>query len=1074
MHRSLLLLAVGLTLLVTIIAIASIPHSAPDWRAEARGHLEAGRYTAAILALDRALTQIPIEFHGPELDERRAQLLAERGACNLDLGRPEHALDDLRESRALQPGNPHTWTRESGAYLELGRYHEAADLLGEASLAFPERELLFRHAAAAALFARYGALLSEATAALVELVPKNARGELALALRRLAANDPASLDLTTIEERLLPQPHTTPQRRRAAQKLLEARQSFASADQLLADYEYASDLDAKVGAVRTEMHFLAGRMYEGKRLAEVLLTLRRADPVIEARLRTLLCNTLHELGLYENAAIEFSTLQRVHQRSGEPREARRAQFFALEEYLRARNGSAALDLLNRLNLRFEAGAPLNHFYLGYSRFLAGMENTFQRPIEQAVALFQRSGFPSHWFRNDEHRLLVYEGLLECIRFLARPELEVEVLASAVLAFPSRIDWARQRAALLRDMSRAKQEDLLLQDRMVLERAPRENADLQDWERDSLRVWKSDAQRATEVQRHARQIVVSYARRTAERDGPGSGFIDIYRDRKRRRKNERSAAEILVIQRAGSSLLGALRTEPALALSVYRVLIAEGHRDQGFLLMHGLADYHGEIPHFRFLLGRHELADGRLGDAADRFRKLFEDDQRDFEAGFYAWMLYRRLHEVPAARAIEKAFLTEDPHGTGKLIAMLAAREDGYPGVTTRIGRGLSSGGPWTTSQRGVFAQALLEIGQSEEAHELARQLLKRDPSNPFVVGSVLLSVASSSAGGDEARVIRYLQGQEREFAQLSVEHLWRLGELLVDQQSFLVAVRVFRMGLQKHPGHVPLQLGLSDALLALDRTSEAEDVLDQLEFERPERREVYRRALLKWFGSGTEATYEFLRERSADLVSGGALSRWIGLSGASLGRVSTALRALDEPGELDLDVARFATVVVETVAPHLKNTELPKAVRVLREQLAPGAPADARDRELDRWLSLALQPQGLEKLGRALVPVLALRAVPELSALLPEMRRRALESLPELGGLAREQATWLYTHGHQEKAVEVLLRQLAEDRGDVKSLSLLTIWSDGLTLLQVNQLLRENNRLGEGAWVSLRQRMDFS
>lgn len=1054
-HRSLLVLALAVGLIVWAISLVTGDETVEDHRRIARQQFASQQYLAAVMSLDRAMEQAAGEVAGRELTRLKAEILAERGACNLRLGRPESCLNDLREARSLQPGQSESWWREGAAFLELKRYLDAALLLEEASLQFSDREKEFRYAAGVAYFREYRRELDAVLEALVPLAAGKQQEYLEKQLRRFAAAARDAAKLPAIEEAFLPPPHDTPTRLDAYEKLRGARRALLRADELLATYDTDPDLDPALGVVRVELHFIAGRVYEGKRLALVLLESKLPDADQAIALHGLLANALHQLGEYAAAAAEFLILRRTHQLNDQGSEARRAMMFAVEELLRARDGAAASDQMLRQQMRDDN--PLSHFYSGYATYLTGRSDRMDFSIVKAFEIFNRDSFRGAWFRDDEHRLLVFTGMVECLIQLRRLTMAVDVLGAGLSYFPEQIGWARQRAHLLRsEMNRP--EDLLEQDLRILRSGVRTAADLEIWEADAKAHWKNPARLEQEVTYQTRRILqryetggdeISLLERLAldEMGGRGKG---------KKAKDRKEGALV----DGGSILLGGLRNDVYISLQVYRYLIAENHRSQAYLLLFALAEKDPTFLQLSFLLAQHDHADGSLLRAAGTWYELYERNPADFESGLHAWQAYRRAGERSTAQDIERAALARHPDSFGRLLAILASLEDGYPEIAVRIGSMSELQGELGASQVGAYALALLGTGDPRTAELAADSALQLDPSDPYALVAKV-EVLRAGSGDDWNPALNFLQENRAALQERSVEELLTMGHLLLRKQLFAPAERVLRVALQIDSHHVPVRLALVDSLLGMERFGEAEDLLAQLE----ESRDVIRRrTLLRLFTGGADRAYLSLRTvLGKEGEERQEFQRWIAITGAASGRLSTALRSLKGLRGLPPDLLRFLTAAVELRPAGVTDNDLSDELKGMRKRLRSAAAVD-RDRELDRFISLSLQPGEFDRLAAALVPVLLLRDVPDFEPLLLEAEQRALRSFPMLGSIARDAAVRLRRLGQHEEALTTLLTQIAQDAGDDLSLQLLMEWSEDLTREQIQGILggRLQQELPEG------------
>jgi tetratricopeptide (TPR) repeat protein len=372
--QSVVLLIVGGGLIAGAAALAALPRDASANERRALALWNAGDVEGALGAWDQAIAQTPAD--GERGRARRFELLTRRGECNLIEHRPKNALKDFEEAKALRPGESIAWERVGKARLELGQFQEAALHFDEAAKAFPDRERFFRFAAGCADYSASEELLDKGQELLEARMQPGRHEELTHALERFASTAERPPTREEIEQTLLVPPHGTSEREKAFTWLLDARARFAQADQKLADYETAPELDPAFGRVRLEMHLHAGRYYELRRTAEILLKIavkpEQAGELL--RMRTALANGFHELELWPDAARTFATLRKGFMEAGEPDSARRTVMLEIEERLRARQGKEAMALLPVLgNVAPTSLVP--NFLAGFARYLATTART---------------------------------------------------------------------------------------------------------------------------------------------------------------------------------------------------------------------------------------------------------------------------------------------------------------------------------------------------------------------------------------------------------------------------------------------------------------------------------------------------------------------------------------------------------------------------------------------------------------------------------------------------------------------------------------------------------------------------
>src|SRR5262249_18844549 len=172
-------------------------------------------------------------------------------------------------------------------------------------------------------------------------------------------------------------------------------------------------------------------------------------------------------------------------------------------------------------------------------------------------------------------------------------------------------------------------------------------------------------------------------------------------------------------------------------------------------------------------------------------------------------------------------------------------------------------------------------------------------------------------------------------------------------------------------------------------------------------------------------------------------------TGAAAGRIEGSFGLAARRGlALDHDEKRLlALAALAWNAAPTDTLALPEVAAMTR---LPAEDA-ARDRELERWLSLDLASPGHRFLGD-LVALALLHRAPEHAALRDAVRSRLRATTPSLGEIARREARRLGERGDRAGAAAVLWAQLVADPRDADALRALVLVADALTGEQLDRL----------------------
>jgi len=1043
------LLLLSAALVAGAAAVATRPRDAKSEVKRALSLLSDGEIEGALAALDRAIELTPADGEGGR--SRRCELLARRGDCNLRVHRPTHALEDFQQAQALSPGDPVAWERVGRVLLELGRYDKAALHFDEATLAFPDRARFFRIASGCAEFSISEQILDQGRLLLAQRVLPGHDGELDRAVKRFASTAAKPMTREAIEEACLQPPYGTPERDRAFEFLRNAKQRFAAADRKLADYETSPELDPTFGRVRTEMHLRAGRGYELRRTAEILLKLP-VKPEQELELlaiRNTLANGFHDLGLLRDAAQTFTTLRRAYvDRASAERargdgegarrdfeNARRCVFDAIEERVRAGQGTDAAQILDSLG-PIRPNDMLLNFTSGYARYLAGDRSDCVAALEEAANLLIHQRGKSWQFRDPQHRAFVLDCLVDGLAGCARPELAARI---AELALPDARDPAsllRRRIAILRPLDDRLAE--VVADEFELLKLERDHGEnLARFEEDWTRLRGKPSQLERFVAEQADRVRRVYATKVVADRSFGAFFPGGRRGPLAVRTN--------ALATGSKALLRDLEQEPCLTLQVYRNLVAGGHRDQAFVLLFGLVQSQPEVADFRLLLIDHDLAEGRDEEAARELDWLLDHPPLDVDVVRLAYSIARRRGDHDALRRIQERVLGDDPTGAARILAAEVALDGNRPDIALAVARGGGGATPGaegaTLEERlllGLASRAELALGRAKEAEENAARVLELEPSERSALRVLLASRAARRDGSCEP----FIADHTAQIAALGASDCTELAREVFAAGDFAAAKKLLELAQERSTHESGTKLLLADVLFALGRLDGVEKLLSESPHVEASIDHTRRIALVRLARDGVDATWQYLRERVAAGDPESELARFIGLVGCSAGRAQAGVDVLVRHRvALDAATQRFVAVALAAFDAKLPEKSLPAAVAA---RLRTFSDAEAeRDRELERLVSLELASPRHEFLG-SLLRLALLADLPTLAPLKRAEERALLERCPSIGSLARAEAAALDAAGDPAAAAAVLARQIEQDPDDLESLRTIALFAADL------------------------------
>ncbi|MBL8842507.1 MAG: hypothetical protein JNL90_13390 [Planctomycetes bacterium] len=1036
---SLFWIVVGGGLIAGAGLLASRPTDAESCSERAEARRAAGDYDGALDEYDRALAVLPTE--GSANRRRRLELLTRRGEINLLRGRARHALEDFQAAQALDPNDPLAWDRVGRARLALEDYSLAAvhfeQAAKEAERLFPDRREWFLFAAGCAHYRESRVLLREGSELLEPRARAGRRDELVRALERFASNAVDPPPRAQIEAELLDGTTDGSATDEAFERLLAARAMFDRADQALSGFDTSDNLEPAYGCVRAEMHLQAGRFYELRRLTELLLQLPAARESEEfALLQTTLANGLHALALPAEAVTSFLALRKTQadlaanastdaERRRYSDGATRTWLIAIETRLRLRQGKQARQLMANM----AAPAPNNlllNFFTGYADFLLGQRERALPALETAAQLVV-TGNGRHWqLRTPELTRFVLESLVESLGSLDRPELAASLVPFALPLLPDPAPLLARRIELLRPL-RDRLPTVVADEFKLLELARDGGRNLARWEQDWTKLRPKSPPHE--------QVVAAQAERVRRVFGANDGAFDpALRQLAQMALGDRKVKVLPpgTLKTAASALLGELRREPCLALQVYRALIAAGERQQGYLLLYGLVAEYPAIADFRLLLARHDLADGRLADAAYAIEPLLESHPDDAEIALLALDAARGRGDDTTARRIEARALAGGATPLARMVAAVTAFHRDQPLIALAAAEGADLATPEGRALAGVAALVLASRGELDAAEERATQVLAGDPSERHALEALLVALARRAGSEGAAACDRVVAEREGQLVLLGEETLIELARATFDAGAFAAAERLARAALQRAPLHADAEFALADALFAQGRYDEIDTLLAAPRPGPTQLARSRRVALMRGARDGAQAAWSWLRERIAGGEREADHSRWLALTGCAAGHAQQGLDALvRHQWIVSEEDQRFLALAVAAHDAPLSD-KLPFAT-IVEQVAALRARKSSGDRELERFVSLDLASPS-HRFVEELCELLLLHDFPELAVVRRTREARLQERYPGLGTLARARADELDHQGHGAAAGALLVAQLRFDPGDVDSL----------------------------------------
>jgi tetratricopeptide (TPR) repeat protein len=752
-------------------------------------------------------------------------------------------------------------------------------------------------------------------------------------------------------------------------------------------------------------------------------------------IQLLRANALRDLGLPDLAATAFVALRDELARRKDPAVGEamsRAEFLAIDERLAAHQYDEAGKLFDWFSKDIDAPTwfPFN-LYGGVVRQARGDATGAVPLLENAARLLLQSSDHAAWaFHDEAERRRQVTWLAESLLRTGRTDLALDVAGFMLAEAPDLAELRAIRAAALRT-TRGREWDTCVEDLALLRMGRDGGRRFAQWEADWNRMRGGPKQYARAVaDQGARLLRVFSNDLTVDK-----ALADLVKSAKTAHGDGKSGgARDLSFQTAGSVLLRELDGDPGMVLRVYRWLVAKGHRDEAFLLLHGLVESEPAIADFRLLLARHDLADGRLRDALAILESLLERRPDDVEVAALASDVARRTFEVERARKIEDAAIGDAPHGAALLLAARAALADGYPDLVLEMARAASAADADGRALLGLAARAEVGAGELEAADALARPVLAQDPLQRDALAAFLAVLGSRAFPDGTTECDAWLAEHPAALAGLDVDDLADLGRMLLGAGDAGAAGKVLETALAREPEHALARLTLADVLLTERRDDELEKLLDPAHLRNDDLEGIRRLAMLRLLRDGPIPAHNFLRGHIAAGASEDDLARITTLTGAAAGRISASFGLAARRGlALDRDEKRLlALAVLAWNAPKADAAALPEVAAMT---LLP-ADDSLRDRELERWISLDLASPDHRFLG-SLVALALLDRLPELAALRDSVRTRLFATTPSLGEIARREARRLDERG---------------DRAAAAALRALVLVSDALTGEQLDRL----------------------
>ena len=1032
---------------------------AVDERRLAEERMQDQDYFGALRALDRALEML----EGADRSQQQSELAAlhaRRGTCNLMLGRPRSAREDLREARILQPDSPARWSDEGRALLDLEFYREAAQHFEQAAQQFPDDAQFWNYAAGCAWFEQSQVEQDTALEVVLARAPASAAAEVERAVDAYVASR------STRPQFLRELPFlATPSQQPLVEALTGARGRFARSEQLLAGYEDQPNIEPRAGLTAAELLFRSGRFYDARLLLETLAEIENAreqSSEYANSLRLMLANDLYTRGLYEDAAQVFLDEWRNLLQARQFSEAREVKWHVVECYLRARDGERALDHMDE-DVVAESEQALPLFYLGMARHHAGRSANAVRPIEQLVELWQARNFLplARWRRGTEHRAWVIESLVEVLRSHERFEMLDLVLNAASDLDPGELRWKRERAEIWPHLRRRPQGLATLR-REALRLPGSSTDDLVAWVEAERAAWRGRRAIEDEVEWKCRRILLRYAEQNRGSAAVGSGIVsNLLAARDRRTRKEASEA-LASLRDSGTVLLAELDHDAFLAYEVYHALLRDGDRDQAYLVLLGLRAEEPDVLHFERLLAEHEYSDGNHARAAEHFAALAAANPTDARSAWFCWSLLHELGDQEALRAFESDLLDYAPHHNGRVPLALASLVGGDLRAAEAIGTALSVDEPCGPTLQAIAALARVRDGRTLAGRDLALEVIGHEPRNPLALVALLESSPRSS---DRTNPL----GSERTtLQQLPAADLALLGRTFADQGGHARAQTILGLALEREPHHQPARRQRVDSLLSLGRVAEATSELDLLSAAEPSQ-DTLRRALCVLLQQGPRDCLDFIQALSGAERDAPGVKRWSLLLAARLGFLETVrreLRDFDELNEEDLRFLALQWVLRSSDRPADESLPPPLRRSVLSLYRSASESEVEQDRELERWVSIELAGQRSYSLSETLLEVLLLRGESQWESLERSKESQLLNRNPSLGERARVQVERFFREGRTAVALSVLLRYLEAVPEDEGAIQLLARWSNRLgeeELLRAREVATQTGSAAEGA-----------
>jgi tetratricopeptide repeat protein len=1046
LKRSLLILAAGGTLVLSAIWLAVLPRDVDTLESLAARLLENREPRRALEALDKAIEKVGSESQADR--RRRYDLLSKRGWVNLTLlDRPEHALDDFEQARRLEPGDSRAWDRYGEALLKLEKYAEAARQFEEAATTFPEKDRWFRYAAACAHWRQSRAYEIPAAETIRLQVRPGRERDLDRALERFASSGAERVSQEEIESTLLLPPRGTAEVRHGFEMLLKARIEFQQGDREFADYELSSELSPRFGRVRLEMHRQTGRYYELCRTAELLLRCSQ-DPADFAELyeiHSLLANGLHEIGQFAAEAdalvaqremcIRFdargpadgSDRKRFHERMGDGMS--QAQIRLVDLKLMTGKNREAHDALAWFGADpKDPGWIPYHLHAGLILHANGRDAEAIAPLESiANKVLDPTENLSWVFHNEVERRRQVGWLADALLGAGRPILALRLYDQLLDASHGYLPFLVGRAAALRACG-DRWGDATAAEFELMKVGRDGGKRLAAWEADWLEMKGNPVQLERTVAEQSARVLRLFAS-DATTDASTADLVQAAVKARTKGKSFITAKEA-TIETAGFALLRGLESEPELVLQVYRKLVAQGRRDEAYLLLYGLVESQPAVPDFRLLLARHDLADARFEDALAALKSLRDEFPDDDEIAALAVATARRIGDTVRAHRLEEAALGDVPSDAALRLAVRGCLADGYPELAVAAGGGATLASADGRELFGLTARGLLGQGDPAGAEALAQQVLARDPGQRDALAALLeLGVQQKSDDGTTA-CDAWIAANEAVLARLDADALAEIGRAVLSAGGGVAAEKLLRLALERDPTHSAARLALADDLLLLGRLDELDALFDPARLAAEDAEAAQRLALRALLRDGAATAATFLTGRVAAGANEAELARWIGITGAAAGRIKSSFSVLSRHKvELDEEETRFLALCAAAWNARTSDTAaLPEADALLH---AAGEAA-TRDRELDRLLSLDLSSTHHDLL-EAMAAYVLLERVGELAPLREAERERFFQRFPAPGRMAREEAAKSLARGDRTRAATLLLEQVTADPHDLET-----------------------------------------